>query len=382
MHVRSVLLALLVGPGIAGACTYCDPSNLKLQSFRQEARSAKFVVVGTLANPRLVGEQGYTDLVVETVVKDDPALGKRKTLTLPRWQPVDPKKPTRMVVFFDVYDGKLDPFRGAPLKGTAVADYLRGTLEIDDRERVKSLLYCFRHLDSPDPDVAADAYLEFAKASDQEIGTVGPKLDPVKLRKFLADPKTPADRLGLFAFLLGACGTKADGDALAALLAKADERTGTGLSGILGGLIELRPSEGWAIAVKLIEDPKRPYNDKLAVLATYRFFHAYKPAESRKAVLAGMAAVVARGDMADMAIEDLRRWKWWDLTADVLAQYGKPTHTSPIVRNAIVRYALCSPDSAAVAFVKTLRVNAPVLVKDIEDSIEFERTAPLTKPKP
>jgi hypothetical protein len=375
------LIAVLAAPISVEACTYCDPSNQKLQTFRQEARASKFVVVGTLTNARLVGDNGFTDLTVEHVVKDDPALGKRKSVTLPRWTPIDPKKPQRMLVFFDVYEGKIDPFRGVSVRGAGVPDYLNGALRLDDRDRVAILLYYFRHLDNPDPDVAADAFLEFAKAADQEIGLVGPKLDPVKLRKLLADPKTPVERLGVFAFLLGACGTKADADSLAAMLDKSDERTAAGLSGILGGLIELRPEEGWKRAVSLIEDPKRAYQDKLAVLGAVRFFQAYKPAECRKAILAGMTAVVSRGDMADMAIEDLRRWKWWDLSKHILAQYNQPTHAAPLVKNAILRYALCCPDADAAAFVKVVERSDAELVREIRESLEFERPAP-AKSKP
>jgi hypothetical protein len=333
-----------------------------------------------LSNPRLVGDNGVTDLVVEHVVKDHPALGNQRTLTLPRWTPVDPKKPPRVLVFFDVYEGKLDPFRGVNLRGTAVPGYLRGGLALDDRDRVGSLLYYFRHLDSSDPDVAADAFLEFAKATDREVGEVGPRLDPAKLRQFLADSKTPPERLGLFGFLLGACGTPADGDALAALLAKGGDRMAAGLGGILGGLIEMRPAEGWKLAVHLLEDPKRPYQDKLAVLGTLRFFQAYQPDQHRPAILAGMAAVVARGDMADMAIEDLRRWKWWDLSRHVLAQYGQPSHAAPLVRNAILRYALTCPDAEAVAFVKAVRAKDAATVKEVEESLEFERPIGPKKP--
>jgi hypothetical protein len=284
------------------------------------------------------------------------------------------------MVFCDVYEGKIDPFRGVTLQGTGVPVYLQAALALDDRDRVTSLLYYFRHLDNPDPDVAADAYLEFAKATDQEIGAVGPKLDPAKVRKLMADPKTPADRLGLYAFLLGACGTKTDADALGSLLDKSDERTAGALSGVLGGLIEMRPEEGWKRAVAILDDPKRPYQDKLAVLGTLRFFNAFRPAEHRKPILAGMAAVVARGDMADMAIEDLRRWQWWDLTKHVLAQYNKPTHTAPLVKNAILRYALTCPTADAAAFVKAVEVTEPAVVREVRESLEFERPLPAKKP--
>ena len=380
MKTRVVLLILL-SPALLRACSYCDPGALKLQTLRQEARSAAFVVIGPLSNPRLMGDKGATDLTAEHVLKDAPARGKQTTFVLPRWSPVDPKNPPRMLVFFDVYDGKFDAFRGLPLRGTGAADYLRGALALDDRDPTSALLYYFRHLDSTDPDVAADAFLEFAKASDREVGAVGPKLDPAKLRRLLADPKTPPDRLGLFAFLLGACGGKADADVLTTLIERRDDRASAALSGALGGLIELRPAEGWKTTRAILDDEKRGYNDKLAVLGTLRFFQAYQPTAHKNAILSGMAAVVAKGDMADMAVEDLRRWQWWDLTRHVVAQHGKASHGAPLVRNAILRYAISCPDADAAAFVKAVRAADPVRVREIEEALEFERSpAPKSKP--
>ena len=376
----ATLLTLLAFTG-AQACTYCDPANLKLQTFRQEARTSKFVIIGSLNNPRLVGDSGVTDIIVEQVVKNDPALAKKKTITLPRWTPVDPKKPPRMLLFVDVYEGKIDPFRGVMLRGTGMADYLRSAIDLDDRNRTASLLYYFRHLDSTDPEVAADAFLEFAKASDAEIAAVGPKLDAKKLRAMLSDSKVPAERLGLFAFLLGACGTRSDIEFLNTILDKGDDRSTAALSGVLGGLIERQPEAGWKRAIAILDDPKRQYQDKLAVLGTIRFFQACQPKEHRQAILLAASSVVAIGDMADMAIEDLRRWKWFDLTKQVLAQYGKPTHAAPLVKNAIVRYALSCPDPQAAAFVKSMRTTDAELVREIEESLELERPA-TPKPKP
>ena len=174
-----LIVAFILSPSTSVvACTYCDPSNLKTLTFRQEARTSKIVAIGTLSNARLVGDNGYTDLTFDDIIKDDSARGKKHVLTLPRWVPIDPKKPPQMLMFIDVFDGKLDPFRGVSLHGKGLGDYLRGALAIDDRDRMKALAYAFKHLDSPDPEVAADAFLELAKASDREIGEVGPKLDP------------------------------------------------------------------------------------------------------------------------------------------------------------------------------------------------------------
>jgi len=227
-----------------------------------------------------------------------------------------------------------------------------------------------------DVDVAADAFHELARASDTEVAAVARKLSPEKFRKFLTDPKTPADRLGIYAYLLGACGDKTDAALLSTLLQRHDERTTAALTGLLGGLIELQPEQGWKIVRETLGDAKEPFSTKLAVIGTIRFQQACKPNLYREAIQEAFAAVVVQGDMADMAIEDLRRWQWWDLTKLVLAQEGKPSHKAPIVRRSIVRYALSCPRPEAVDFVKAKRLQDANLVKQVEESLEFEKPFP------
>ena len=81
-----------------------------------------------------------------------------------------------------------------------------------------------------------------------------------------------------------------------------------------------------------------------------------------------------------MAVEDLRRWQWWDLTKHVLDQYNKPTHAAPLVKNAILRYALCCRVLEAAAFVKATRTTDPGCVRDVAESLEFEKPTPPKKP--
>lgn len=379
-YLASVSIVLCVLP-MGFACTLCDPANLKLRTWREEAQSCSFVVLGTLDNPRLVGENGFTDLLISDVIKNHPSLGKNKKITLPRWSPVDPKKPPTVMVFVDVYQGKFDPYRGVFLKSADATNYLRAAFQIDEKDRLKGLAHAFQHLDHRDADVSNDAFLELAKASDAEIGRLATKLDAVKVRQWLDDPKTPVERLGLYGYLLGACGTAKDTETLQRLLAKSDDRTSAALSGLLGGLIELQPQEGWTLALKIINDPKRPYNDKLAVLSSVRFFQAFKADTQRKALLQVLSAILARGDMADMAIEDLRRWQWWELSTTILGLYGQPSHGAPLVKNAIIRYALTCPEQNCTRWIANLRKTEAKLIAEIEESIAFERT-PAPKPKP
>jgi hypothetical protein len=127
----------------------------------------------------------------------------------------------------------------------------------------------------------------------------------------------------------------------------------------------------------MLTDPKETYPHRLAALGTVRFFYRSQPAVRPRAIQA-VAALVPLGDVADLAIEDLRLWKEWSQTTDVLAQYGKKTHAAPMVRRAIVRYAICCPRPEAKQFVEQLRRTDRQLVQDVEESLEFEKTTPST----
>jgi hypothetical protein len=69
-------------------------------------------------------------------------------------------------------------------------------------------------------------------------------------------------------------------------------------------------------------------------------------------------------------VEDLRRWGYWDLSAAVFAQFGKPTHAAPIVRRCIVRYALTCPNDDAKRFVAAVRKDDAKLVESVEEALK------------
>ena len=57
--------------------------------------------------------------------------------------------------------------------------------------------------------------------------------------------------------------------------------------------------------------------------------------------------MLRQGELADLAVEDLRKWGRWETADKVLALYGKPSHNIPIVRRTILRYALSCPKKTA-----------------------------------
>jgi hypothetical protein len=370
------LSALLIAPHPVGACSLCG--GLSQLTLRQEMNQAKMVLYGTLANPRASTDParlgGTTELHILRVLKDDPIRGGRTVVELGRYLPVlDPRDPPKFLVFCEVVGGRLDPYRGKAVRSQAVLDYLLGAQALKGKSRTETLLYYFRFLSNKDATISEDAYLEFARSTDQEIGDVARRLDSAQLRRLIADKDTPPSRLGLYAFLLGACGGPKDAELLRSLIDRPTDRTTGVLDGLLSGYISLRPAEGWDLVVRILSDRKRPFNERFAISRTLRLYHSWKPAESQKQVLRALAVMVADGDVADLAIEDLRQWKLWDLTDTILAQYGKASHNSPIVKRTITRYALCCPLPQARRFVDELRRQDPATVRDVEEALSYEK---------
>ena len=364
------MLVFLDAP--VSACTFCSGPIRAQPTLRSRYSVAKIVAQGTLKNPRFdpQTDRGYTDFHFGAILKDHPARGQSKTITLPKYLPVIGDTPPDYLLFCDVIDGKLDALPGMPSR-PALVDYLKAAAAITDDDPAKKLGFFFKHLDSADASVAADAFLEFARASDAEILKAAGQLDAGKLRALIADPNSPAERLSVYAFLLGVCGKPADARFLADLVKQypLPERTAAAFGGFLAGYILLDPKEGWPLTASILADEKRGFSDRLAAIGTVRFFQATRTAESKSEVLKCCAALLPHGDLADQAVEDLRRWGYWDFTAEVLAQFGKPTHAAPIVRRSIVRYALTCPNEEAKSFIDSLRRTDPKLVRDVEEQL-------------
>jgi hypothetical protein len=368
--------------GQSPACSICT-GMANVATLREDAANAKLIVYGTLSNPRLnaaapgAGSDGAaTDLNIERVIKPDPILAGRTVITLPRYVPVDPKSPPRFLVICDVAKGKIDPYRGCP-SSPAIAQYLVGGMAMNPSDSTKLFAYFGGFLDHADPEIAGDAYRELSRAGDADVARAAKQLDPARLRKLLTDPATPAERLSLFAYLLGSCGTAADADLLARLLAQSDDRVKGAIGGLLAGYTQLRPDDGWRMILAFLADAKQPFPRRMAALGTVRFFYRSQPA-SRARTLQAIATLLPQGDLADLAIEDLRLWKEWGQTIDVLGQYGKKSHSAPMIRRAIVRYALCCPRPEAKQFVEQLRQSDRQLVQDVQESLEFEKATPGT----
>jgi hypothetical protein len=361
------------------ACSLCT-SLAKKETLGKELDGARLVFFGYPANARLNTDpgslpgSGVTDFHIEKIIKNDPILGDAKTVTLERYVPVlDPKEPPKFLIFCDVVKGKLDPYLGRQTNSRAVVDYLLAAKPERAKGKVAALQYYARFLAHSDSVIADDAFLEFARSTDEEVGQAAKKLSPALFRAQLQNPKLEADRVSLFAFVLGNCGDASDAELLRKRIKQASAEDVRALDGLLGGYIALRPKEGWQLTRDILANPDNSFLKKQAALRAVRFYMGWQPGATKEQMLAAYRTVVADGQMADLAIEDLRRWKTWDLSPAILAQYGKATHDTQIVKRGILRYALCCPLPEAQRFLDGIRSREAAVLRELAEALEFEK---------
>jgi hypothetical protein len=401
--LRSLLIAMLTltATRIADACPFCSAQGTTLSG---EVSEATFIVLGKLANPRrdpMDFNKGYTDLIIETVIKPDDYLTGKTTLVLPRYVPIDEKaKPTKFIVFCKLHTPAfytaaagatgavlmadprivmLDAYRGEAVDATSkLGDYLKGAIASREKPMTERLRYFFDHLDAPDLLISTDAMNEFAYAEYKDVRTLAESLPAAKVLGWIKDPNTPQSRLGLYGLLMGHCGKPSDATALRTLLDMPENRFAGGLDGILAAYTLLDPKAGWAYLNQLIDDPKSDFQIRYAVLKVFRFFWESRPDVVKpETIITGMMRLVALPDMADLPMEDLRKWERWELTDKILSYTESAEHNkAPIVRRSILRFAIAAPANQAKAkeYVEKIRKEDPDRVKYVEQTLKDEIT--------
>ena len=391
--MRWIVLAILIASGISLlpsrllACSFCSGALLNRQTLREQYRDAKIVLLGVLKQPRLnpSGFGGTTEFHLTQTLKAAPGDRLPSVIVLPQYIPATSDSAGEFLIFATLTSGKFDLISGIPAT-PAMADYLRAAAAIPEQDRAQQLGFAFKNLDSTDPAVAADAFLLLGKASDKELVEARSAFDPEKVRRWLRDPQTPQERLGVLAMLLGLQGHPEDAAVFAALLGESPrpERISSNLGGILAGYLLVNPRAGWRTIERLLADGTVPFNERLAAIGTLRFIQATRGDDVRPAILRSYRILIRQGELADLAIEDLRQWGWWELTPDVLALMSTMTKPPPILRRGVVRYALSCPRPDAKEYLARLRKSDPQLVSHVEELLTLYdtiRAVPANQPR-
>jgi hypothetical protein len=381
-----ILIAWTAPTQPANACPFCNGQG---ETLLTESELADMILFGRLKDPKRAtgGDdfEGTTTLAIDTVVKDHVFRAGRDSITLPRYIPDTGDGKYKFLVFCTVSKNGLDPYKGLAVKADSdIAKYLTGMIKLQKAPIEKRLRFAFDYLDSADLDVSNDAYKEFSNADYKDYVGIAKGLPADKIAGWLKDEKnTPSFRYGLYGSMLGHCGKEEHAKLLHDMVSDPEKRTGSGVDGMLAGYVMLKPREGWDYVHGVLANRSNEFMFRYAALRTARFFHDMKT-DVIKAddLVGGVAEMIAQKDIADLAIEDLRKWKRFELTDRILGLKDKrvfglfpqPAYEMSIVRRAILRFALSARgNEAAAAYVAEMRKLNPAWVKEAEELLRLEQ---------
>jgi hypothetical protein len=383
LSVAAGLALVLAAPAPAPACPFCPSAG---QTLLGEVNQAHLIVFGSLSNaqrdPNEFGK-GTTDMDIEVVVKDHEFLKGKKKITLPRYVPPDPKAKSKHLIFCEIYKGELDPYRGEAVpEDSKIAEYLKGAIDLSDKDVPTKLHYFFKHFDSADWSISGDAFQEFSNADYKDVRIAAAKMDPDRILKMLKDPNTSIARFGLLGLLLGHCGSgEKHAGALKDFIDDPKVKQATGLDGLLAGYILLDPKAGMNYVGAIIKDTKEDFLVRYAGLRCLRFFWEYRDEVVHKpAIVEALKPLLDQPDIVDLAVEDFRKWQQWDQAPQIIALFDRPSHDVSIIQRSIIKYALSAPadNKACATFLARMRTDEKQAerVKDLEQLLELEKPRP------
>ncbi|MGC4004131.1 MAG: hypothetical protein QM811_13830 [Pirellulales bacterium] len=340
--IRALMLATMLAFGnvAADACPFCPAVEPTLAQRRDEATACylgeaettdpKEAVVRFRVHQTLKGMKSFTnEVAVSTCAKFD-----RGALA---------------ILIANPGDGTMD-WTAEPID-EAIAGYF-AKLPGEDRPARERLAFFAARLEHENSTIAADVMREFARADFADVRAVAPRIGRAKLRGWLDDASTCADRRGFYGMLLGlsildaaAAEMKPSATDLAADRAWLAEAAFTpasdfraGYDGVLAGYLLANGAEGLkTLEAKLLDRPAAAVGDLKHAVTALRFVQDEGPRALRGAVETAYAKLLDRPETAAAVITDLARWGVGERVTEVVAWYDRQDGDATI-RRAVVGY--------------------------------------------
>ncbi|WP_437229364.1 hypothetical protein SH661x_001402 [Planctomicrobium sp. SH661] len=251
------------------------------------------------------------------------------------------------------------------------------------RER---LPFYLRHLEHEDPDIAMDAYSEFAGIPYEDLKLITDLLPREKIIECLKNPLTIPTRKGLFGLMLGLCGTPEDAKYMKEVISEQPEDSRMGIDGMMGGYLLLTGNDGLADLTRLkLDDEKTPEHEIYSLLKALEFMWTYgqEKVDADKLRVA-LRKILHRPQLSGLVILDLARWQDWEVMDTLAASYGQEPFADRHPRQCIVRYLIVAEKDApegttinsdgkpvdyrskARTYLNKLRADDPATVKYVE----------------
>ena len=356
----------------AHACTLCS-SVKQISTITEDLLSLniKLVIGGRLGGAKLEADgTGSTEFEPDHFFKVSGLLHSMRKIRLMKYIPGGEKNDSRTVIFCDYISGEILPIRAIRLTASSGYSVITKLLNNKDSDHATRLLASFDLLDHPEVEISNDAFMEWSKASDNAVGTLASNLDPKIIRKWLDASTTPANRLGLYSFMLGICGSPSiDSQWFESKLQSKIIRWRNALDGLFVGYCILKPDCGWPILVNILGNGQNKLQDRLAALRSIRALYGLHGLLFKTQLVNTLDAAIIQGDLADIAVEYLRQWQIPDLELKVLGLF-RGNKQSPLLDRVVIHYALSwQKRQECILFVAEIRKNHSALLAEMEELI-------------
>ena len=367
------LLLLLTNFRSLLACSICAGYGQSL-SLREQAlkTNSKVVLFGLITKSSLESDgTGKTEISVQKNFILPSGFNPQPSISLKQYLPFDANAYNGILLFADCFKGQLDVFRGVSIPSKEVSDYAAGALGATNLKGSALLDFYLPFLQSSSREIASDAFLEFAKASDSTLVDFSKKMNPALLKSWILDPKVPEERLGLYAFLLGGCGSESDISFLLGLLKSQNARAQAAFDGAMVALIRLHPNKGWNALDGFLRAEETPLQTRLSCIRSIKVASEILDGKSDKGeIFKALKIAIKQGELADLGIEELRKMKHWGFTQEILNLYGTKGYTAPVMKRAFLRYALTAPKDAVVEnFLTQCEIKDSQIILEVKESL-------------
>ena len=368
-----VVLLTAISAGATIACSICAGYGQSLSLREQALKSnSKVVLFGLITKSTLeLDGTGKTEIVVQKSFILPTDFQLQPSISIKQYLPFDSNAYNGILLFADNSKGQLDVFRGVSIPSKEVSNYAAGALGATTLRGPALLDFYLPFLQSPSREIASDAFLEFAKSSDSTLVEFSKKMNPALLKSWILDPKVPEERLGLYAFLLGGCGRDADISFLLEMLKSQDSRAQAAFDGAMVALIRLHPDKGWNALDGFLKADDTPLQTRLSCIRSIKVAGEIMQDKSDKAeIFKALNIALKQGELADLAIEELRKMKYWGFTQEILNIYGTKGYTAPVMKRAFLRYALTAPkDPVIEKFLAQLETKDSQMILEVKESL-------------
>lgn len=378
--VSVLLVAAFIAPlPQVRACPFC-PAALMTLSEQLEQANAAALGQWVSADKGTEDKRGTSTFQLRQLIKGPKSVAKGQKVTAEGYQAAKPGD-LFFLLGFEVDKGA-ELIWGTALPVTEPSFKYISQAPPRAAPQATRLPYYLKFVEDPDPQVSNDAFAEFANAEYEDVERLTAQLPKEKIRRWIADPKTPATRLGLYGMLLGLCGDETDAVELEKRILLESKEFRLGIDGLMGGYLLLTRDRGLDVLDKhKLRDKTIPFSETFAAMQALRFMWSYgKNRIAPERLQQSMRILLDRTEMTDMVIADLARWKDWDVQDRLLKMYGEAEYDTPSIKRAIVRFMLVSskdvPSNAEVAVpphvvngekaLQSLRKQDPKTVSDAE----------------